>query len=76
MAEFEEELAEGAMKPTGYVQEVVLPTAHEYNQDRGSRRLMYLTCMTVFHIRDHFAKLEKEMSRRRCGVRSAIHSTW
>jgi hypothetical protein len=53
-------LAEGVMKPGEYVREVVLPTAHEYNRDRRSRRLMYLTCIAVFHIKDHLAKAGEE----------------
>jgi hypothetical protein len=65
-----EELAEGAMKPVEYVREIVLPTAHEYSQNRRSRRLMYLTCMAVFHIKDHLAASgEKDVEKK---MRSAI----
>jgi hypothetical protein len=41
------------MRPADYVQEIVLPTMREFSRERRSRRLAYLACMTVFHIKDH-----------------------
>jgi hypothetical protein len=70
MAAFSRRAGGGVMKPAEYVREVVLPTAHEYNQDRRSRRLMYLTCIAVFHIKDHLAKAGEEDINER--MRSAV----
>jgi hypothetical protein len=44
------------MTPAEYVREIVLPTTHEFKVNPRSRRHVYLTCMTVFHIKDHLRK--------------------
>jgi hypothetical protein len=41
------------MKPGDYVEEIVLPTMRDFGSNPRSRRHAYLTCMAVFHIRDH-----------------------
>jgi hypothetical protein len=41
------------MTPADYVREIALPTALEFKQSPHCRRLAYLTCMAVFHIKDH-----------------------
>jgi hypothetical protein len=56
------------MSPADYVREVVLPTMCEFKENRRSRRNAYLTCMAVFHIKDHLRKageeeVEKKMRR-------------
>jgi hypothetical protein len=44
------------MTPQEYVEEIVLPTLREFKVSRRSRRLAYLSCMAVFHIKDHLKK--------------------
>jgi hypothetical protein len=41
------------MTPADYVREIALPTALEFKQSPHCRRLACLTCMAVFHIKDH-----------------------
>ena len=44
------------MSPAEYVDEIVLPTVRDFAASRRSRRLAYLSCMVVFHIKDHLGK--------------------
>jgi len=54
--------------PSDYLREIVLPTFEEFNQKRLSRRLAYLVCMVIFHLKDHLKnagaiKVEETMHR-------------
>jgi hypothetical protein len=57
------------MTPAEYVNEVVLPTMREARDDRRSRRLAYLACISVFHLKDHLVKAGEQ------GIENAIRSS-
>ena len=44
------------MTPAEFMTEIALPTALEFRQDLHSRRRAYLTCIAVFHVKDHLSK--------------------
>ena len=44
------------MDRADYFREIVLPTAREFKANPRSRRHAYLTCMVVFHLKDHLIK--------------------
>jgi hypothetical protein len=41
------------MTPEDYIREIVLPTVLEFMEKPRSRRHAYLTCMALFHVKDH-----------------------
>jgi hypothetical protein len=56
------------MTPADFVNDIVVPTVREFRDDRRSRRRAYLSCIVVFHIKDHLQRagakqIEKTMRK-------------
>ena len=44
------------MTPQDYMDEILLPSLAAYEADTSSRRLAYLACITMFHLKDFLEK--------------------
>ncbi len=56
------------MTPAEFMSEIVLPTALEFRRHLHSRRHAYLTCIAVFHVKDHLSKAGVQ------GIEAAVRS--
>jgi hypothetical protein len=54
------------MKPSDFMNEIVVPRLQDFRNDRRSRRRAYLACIAVFHVKDHLKKAEET------GVETAV----
>lgn len=48
------------MTPTDYLEEILLPTLKEYEEDVSSRRKAYLACIVMYHLSDYLKKAGAE----------------
>jgi hypothetical protein len=64
------------MTPEDYIREIVLPTALEFKEKPRSRRHAYLTCMALFHVKDHLNEAgEVSIEDKNAGSHWQIFST-